>query len=486
MEEKKIRVYQTHIEISPYERGENPKLEKMLSLWVDAEYRYDDIAYHIENDTIYIPRGIDLYQISKLFDSTPFVCHITDKYKSISSYKMLFPPKNDTQAKAINYLTAKDEYSKMSSYAQQALTLDTGVGKTFVTINSILNMKIRAIIITHQDKVKNQWIDTFKEKTNVPESKLINIEGSKMIDDIIMGKVEGQFYFINHQTINSYARTYGWLAIKKLFERLNVGIKVFDEAHLSFKNVLRIDFFSNTAKTFYITATFGRSEPKEEALFKKCFASVAKFNSEDMNPDDKRKHIIYVPTLYRSNPNSFDIKLISTKYGFSVIRFIQYALHRDRENNMMRSFYHVFDMAMKLEGKILVTVPRIQDVEFIKEKIIENFFDISNSNEVGEIHSERTPEENEEAKSCRVICSTIKSCGTAVDIKGLRVVINLEPFSSDITCNQLSGRLREYAKDKDTYFFDLIDIGFDQCVRQHKKKINTLSKKCKSIQILRL
>lgn len=88
-------------------------------------------------------------------------------------------------------------------------------------------------------------------------------------------------------------------------------------------------------------------------------------------------------------------------------------------------------------------------------------------------------------EECDIICSTIKSCGTGVDIKGLRCIINAEPFSSHITANQLAGRLREYAPDKDTYFFDLIDIAFPSCENQYKSKLTNLRKKCKEVKVMK-
>jgi superfamily II DNA or RNA helicase len=484
-EEKKIRVYHTHIEISPYTFGENEKLERQLSIWVDAEYRYDPYGYYIENDVLYIPRGYNTYFLEKNFNSTAFVVREADKHKNFRGVHMLGTPRDRIQKEAIDFLSAKDKFTNASAYSQQALILDTGDGKTFTTINAILNYHMRALIITHQDKIKTQWINTFKEKTDVPEERLINISGSEIITKIMDNEIaEGYFYFINHQTINSYARTHGWLNIRKFFQKIAVGVKVFDEAHLSFKNVLRVDMFSNTVKTFYLTANFGRSDPKEVSLFRRCFSSVYKFGEETKNYEEKRKHIIYVPVLYRSNPSCAQLQMASNMYGFSVLGFSKYALHVDQENTQVRKFYYVLSIALKLEGKILITVPKISDTEYIKKLIEKEYPDLNKKIET--INSSNSKEENAENKDADIICSTIKSCGTGVDIKKLRCIINLEPFSSNITSNQLSGRLREYAKDKDTYFFDLIDIAFPTCERQYKTKLSYLKKKCKEIQVLRL
>lgn len=484
MEEKKIRVYHSHIEIFPYTLGENKILEKQLSIWIDAEYRYDPVGYYVMDDTLYVPRGYNIYALEKQFNSTAFTIKECDEYKSFRGVHMVLPPRDRIQEESIDFLSADGKFKNAVPYSQQALVLDTGDGKTYTCIHSIINLKMRAIIITHQDKIKNQWISSFLDKTDVPEDKLININGSGMITNIMKNKVEGYFYFINHQTITSYAKSHGPEAIRDFFKKIKVGIKVFDEAHLSFKNVIRIDMFSNTKKTFYLTANFGRSDSKESALFKKAFSSVYKFGEETKNYEEKRKHIIYVPVIYRSNPSMMHLQLASNMYGFSVLGFSKYALHLDPDKTMMRNFYQVFDIACNLEGKILVTVPKISDTEYMKSVIAKEYPHLNKT--IATINSNNSKEENEDAKKADIICSTIKSCGTGVDIHGLRCIINLEPFSSNITTNQLSGRLREYAKDKDTYFFDFIDIGFSVCERQYKTKLKLLKKKCKCIKVLNL
>ena len=88
-------------------------------------------------------------------------------------------------------------------------------------------------------------------------------------------------------------------------------------------------------------------------------------------------------------------------------------------------------------------------------------------------------EEKESAEKKDIIVSTIKSCGTGKDIKGLRCVICAEPIASKVVIQQTIGRLRPYAKDKNTYFFDIVDI----CIptvnwwwKARFKKIQTLVK----------
>ena len=481
---KQLISHHSHITIHPYKLGEIPALEKHLSVWVDAEYKYNPLGYDYDEktQTLYVPRGISSIMLERQCNTRMLTNHECVKPKRFNRVTMTCAPRDRIQTQSIDFLSGYGDKVDTLKFSQQALILDTGDGKTYTTTHAIINHRMTSIIITHQDAIKMQWIDTFKTKTTMPHDYLINLQGSDSILDVISGKKEGYIYFVNHQTLKSFAKQYGWEAVRKFFEIARIGIKVFDEAHLNFRNVLLIDFHSNVFKTFYLTANFGRTDTKEGILYKRVFSNVKQFGEETKNYAEKRKHIIYVPVLYRSTPSAYDKQYVLNNYGFSVLNFSNYALHEDPKRTQINKFLDILDIAMKMEGRILVTVPRIDDTEFIMKTIKDEYLDLTKT--IGTINSRNTKVHNEDVKeNCDIIVSTIKSCGTGVDIKKLRCVINMEPFSSHITSNQLAGRLREYSPTQDTYLFDLIDTAFPTCENQYRTKLTHMKKKCKEIQV---
>ena len=474
---KTLRVYQTHMELSPYTKGECKSLENYLSVWSKQLNRYTTQCFYYENNTLFIPRGISTSYIMRNMDITVLPMNYVSDYSKITSGEMLFEPKDTIQEDSIKFLCCKDQFSQNSIYNQFALTIDTGKGKTFCTIYSIMELGLKSIIITHQDKIKKQWIDTVEKMTTVKSNRCLNITGSSAIDMILNRKSSPKydFYFVNHQTLASYARSRGWDKIKEFFEKIEVGIKVYDEAHLFFENSIMIDFFSNTKKTFYLTATFERSAYGEEILYKRSFSSVIKFGEETTDYVENRKHVVFIVVYFKSRPRTGFVPNLRNIYGFSSYKYIDYELN-EGDAKILRVLDKIIDDTKRLEGKTLIISPKKSTVNAIADRISRITDD-----EVGRIYSDNTPEENTISKSKRYISSTIKSIGTGTDIKKLRVMINLEPIGSSLLASQVRGRLREYSSDKDTYLFYPVDTNVPEMVEMLQRIIPTMKKKCKEI-----
>lgn len=478
---KKIRVFRTHIEIYPYKEGECKQLEYMLSIWNPHTFSSNKIGYTINDETLYIPRGVSPIFLEKAFGSEPMIEYSSDPYKFMKEHPVpLVEPKDDIQRDSINFLTSSGNFARGARYAQLSLNADTGEGKTYCTIYTICQLGMRALIITHIDKIKRQWMSTCSTMFSFSQKSQVDIVGTAQMESIIAddNMPKGDIFFINHQTINAFVRKHGCEKLHDFFIKLNIGIKVFDEAHLEFKNIIMVDMFSNTFKTIYLTANFNRSQPEESKLFQRAFSNVMKFSTNSKEYAEKRRHIVYVPVLFSSNCPEYQSMMLKNNYGFDSKRYIDYALKTDEGNNLIHEIHTVIKKTSHLDGRILIVTPKIESCEFIKDYLEYNISDKT----IMTIHSKNSEENNFIAKNnADIIISTMKSVGTGVDIKGLRILINTEPYASSITANQMSGRLREYAPDKDTYYFDLVDVSIQRCYEMYKTRLRFLKKKCKEV-----
>ena len=478
-----IKVYNTHIEVYPYNKGDVPQIEKSYSKWDNVTHKYIEIGFYISDNVLYLPRGTSMTLLANLFKTTPILVSKADSSEKIKNFiDMKYEPRDRIQQESIDFLTSENQFKKGLNYSQYGLNLDTGDGKTYCMISGIVKLGMKAIIITHKSRIKKQWYDEFLSKTDISEDRIMCIEGSNDILSIINCIREADIYIVNHQTISSYARLYSWENVRVFFKKLKVGVKVIDEAHKFFENTLMLDFFSNVKRSYYLTATFTRSDPKEIGIFKKAFSSLYRFGEETLNYEEKRKHINLVVVLYHSKPTYQQIKNITGgAYGFNSYRYIDYALKNDEENTMIKIIKNIIDKTENLKGKILITSPKIESVEMIA-----NALKYETDKSIGVVHSKQSKDKNDESITKDIISSTIKGIGEGDNIKGLRILINTEPIASHALVDQLRGRLREYSETEDTYLFYLVDTSIAYTYEMFKRIKPVLQKKCKEIFMMRM
>lgn len=473
-----IRVFHTHIEVYPYQKGDRYDIEKLLSTYDPATHSLIPIGYYIQNDILYLPRGISTTLLADKFRASPTMVTKCDDYTKIKKGSSKYKPKSTMQDHAIKFLCAEDQFAYTGRYSQLGLNLQTGDGKTYSAVTAILKYKIKAIIITHQDKIKQQWIKSFTDMTTFPEEELINISGTDVMEMIMKGKIKGEVYLVNHQTIESYARVHGWTKIREFFKKIKVGIKIIDESHKFFTDTLMLDFFSNCYKTFYLTATYGRSD-SSNVVYKRAFASLTRFGEETLNYKDKRKHTNFVITYFKSRPKYGVTPDFNTYYGFSAYKYIDYELNESNEA-IYRVLETILDKTSNLEGKTLIFSPKIDSVEKIAE-YVKNY----TSKKVGILHS-KSEDNQADVLESDIISTTVKSAGEGLDIKGLRIIICLEPIGSQNLADQVRGRLREYSKEDDTFMFYVVDTSVHKTVTYLKNILPAMKKTCKELMTISL
>ena len=434
--EKKIVLYNTRIDIHGYEIGDCEELESSLCVWNQIYFRLEPrgLQYNEKEKILSVPRGIDVnFLVSKL-KAPVYTDTNYNKFDKVN-LKLKYEPRNDIQIKSLAFLTGEGKFKYTQEYSQLSLNLDTGDGKTYCVIASLCLHKMKAIIITHTENIKDQWKKSLIKFTNIDPRRICDLTGTKKMEDMFTEDTDDyDMYLVNHGTIQSYAKKNGWENLNRFFEYIRVGIKVFDEAHLHFKSIINVDLNTNVHKTFYLTATFERTDKSEDRVFHLCFKNIAKYGYETRG--EKRKHIKYVAVKFNSKPNMEDQMSIKTKMGFNRHAYMDYQINKGIIFDVVK---YVMDTFGKLDGKALVLSSKIESADKLKDMIVEWYPDKS----VGIYHSKISKAEKEGIKEYDIISSTPQSCGTGFDVPGLRYNIMLEPYNATITANQVCGRLRE-------------------------------------------
>ena len=134
---------------------------------------------------------------------------------------------------------------------------------------------------------------------------------------------------------------------------------------------------------------------------------------------------------------------------------------------------------MKKQGKCLWYIGTNNAILKVRDWIYDNYPELVR--QVG-IYTTLTPKEHKrEQLDKKIILSTTKSAGAAMDIKGLVETVNLaEPFKSRVLAQQSFGRTRA----DNTIYKDLVDMGFSQsrAYYNHKKPVfSKYATSCKEI-----
>ena len=473
----KLTIFNTHMEVTPYVKEDIPYIEKIFTALDRFSAKEYACAYMIFNNTLYIPKGSPVGQFKSFLESVSYDTNIDPFDDMDDDFKSLYKPRNKLQQESIDFLSSEE------NGCQLALNLATGFGKTFCVAYASTQMKLKTIIITPNESLKYQWIKTYSTMFDYRPKHLMNISGSNIISDIMDGSIEAnrEVYFVNHQTLRSYMIQYGPYALHEFFKKIKVGIKVYDESHMEFANILMIDFFTNTKFTWYLTATFDRSDKTESKCFKKAFSSVKTFGEyESLQAVDK--HVIYHIVNINTRASYKEKLKITGWQGMTTVSYARYAFFTDKNDTTYKTIKSLIEKLNDSEGKILIFVGLIEAIEVVVNKLKKDFPNKS----IAAFHSKVSKEEKESAVNKDIIVSTVKSCGTGKDIKGLRAVICAEELASKILAKQIIGRLRPYGEGKDTYYFDIVNICIPSVTYWFRSRFKTIQPLVKEVVNLQL
>ena len=359
---------------------------------------------------------------------------------------------------------------------------------TYTSCVGAVLYKRKTLVICHRAELLKQWHSTFIEKIGMDDSDIHTLTTEDFLAAEQMKLDLGDVYLLSHQTFRFalHAMNNDFERVSKAIENFGIGLKIIDEAHLEFRNIVDIDMCMNIKRNLYLTATDGRSSKDENAIFKHVFTNAVKFTK---NAKHKNKWIEYCTIFINTNVpykvSKFQLEngrgMSATKYGKAVIKRDRNKTHFHAINELLRVIFTRDEHA-----KVLIFMPLIElcdELEFFINTHLNKDQSFDYDLRVGTINSHNTKLENERSSKCDVIISTILSCGTGKDIPGLTDIICCSPFKSAITTQQVLGRLRYYGKN--CGYWDIVDesVKMDMIFAKIRSKtIKTIALSMSSMQ----
>ena len=477
MQDNRIKVTNTAIIIDNYELHESEQLEHPFQIYDPVYHRMNYLGFYYdkENKRIYLPGGLDLWWVRKAINEKYYTRIDPYPYKKISNIRMKYKPRDNEQLETLKFTAGLEEYDGNQYAPQLSINLSTGKGKTYCSIATIAFYQIKSIIITGSNSLLTQWEQNIIEYTNLHSSDIFRINGSDICNMILNGssnKAENASVFLcSHGTLRSFGDRYGWDKVGELFKKLGIGMKFFDECHTNYDNMLMIDFFTNVFKTFYVTATPGRSDWKENHIFQISLKNVPNIDLFDENKDP---HTSYIALKWNSNPTAMDIsKCKSSMYGLDRNKYMEYLTKKPEFYELLRV---IMDLVIKCKGRALLYIGTNDGILRVYYWICQNYPEFIG--DIGIFTSLVSKEDKMKEKKKRLLLSTTKSAGLGEHIEGLKLTVVLaEPFKSDIVFRQTLGRTR----DPNTIDIETVDLGFKYTKKYYYAKLPTANKYAKDV-----
>ena len=479
----KIILYPTRTIIEGYYER-NAKLESPLNVWNKVTHSYDFQAYIKDEETnrIVLPTTYSLkylmnqYPDYEVEDRRPFCEMYFDTMRNKRIINMKYDYRDDIQRGAVKFLNEKTR-SKYK-YMQRYLCLRTGEGKTYCAVRYIASNGERPIIFVDQDALGKQWRERIKEYTDTTEEEIYYISGKASIDRLMKMTDEEifniKFFICCYRTVtNNLKVNQGSKELDELFNKLKLTLKIYDEAHIEYRSIFSMDMITNL-RAIYLSATPKRSEANEDKVYQNMFQNVEKFFSYHVTGEVDDNYHNIVMYNWDSKPRYVDQANCATQYGFSMAKYCQYLMQDEVYDKFEEFLYKVlFEFVLKNRKKKKVAL--LFGTNALLDKFYDNLVKYCSDNQfkltIGKFNSSINKEERLKQLESDIIITTDKSFSKGMDVKGIQVLINTVPFSSDTKLIQTIGRLRPLPN-KEVIFFDINDLGFEAIRNQSRNKKN--------------
>lgn len=444
---------------------------KSFAVYDKVTHKYTNNVFTISNYDVYTPASIDPEIIRGYFPNDIIVYNKKCSKTIINEFNMIHFPRNEIQKQALNFLLSmKNDDNKR----ERLLALNTGTGKTFVTISFISQMKLKPFIVVDQIGLADQWKREFLKHSDLKEDEIKILSGRASVEEALENPEKYKAFIAIHKTLNMMLSE-SLKSINILMNKLEIGIRVFDEAHVNFKNVCMISSLSNVEFTVFLTATPNRSNFMDNLVYRKVFGKLPYYNGQNIITE---KYQTVFLGHYDSHP-SIDIReTIKTQRGLNIPRWSKHIL-TDGFDYYIDSLYTLIDKFQLIERKkqTVIYLPTIELIEKTYQFLSEHYEGIDVGMYIGKVSEEKRLEVLKQ----QFIITNEKIFGRAMDLETLEFVITYLPISSPITVEQIIGRLR-YHEGKLQILIDMTDRGFPECRAQSYSRKRVYKQKAKIIK----
>jgi superfamily II DNA or RNA helicase len=385
----------------------------------------------------------------------------------------------DYQLPVLSYLEKPLPLSKF-------VDLQTGKGKSFVALQALAGYGKRFAIIIKPMYIE-KWVDDVIKTYDIEPKDIVVIRGSSQLMALLMlakeGLVTQKVIILSNKTHQNWIKLYekyrndtldmGYACVpEQFFEVLGVGVRLVDEVHQDFHFNLKLDLYSNVARSISLSATLINSDPFLVKMYEMVFPRSERYEGMALH-----RYIDAYAVHYRlAKPESIRTEEHGGR-GYSHGALEKSIMrHPPTKNNYFRLIEKLIETSfLRIERpkkKLLVFAASIAMCTLLTEYFEHRF---------GELRVRRYVEDDDYQNlfDSDIVFTTLLSAGTAVDIPDLTTVILTTAIASEQSNVQGLGRLRELP-DHPTSFYYLVCTDIPKHMEYHSKKVTMLKERAKS------
>ncbi len=421
-----------------YERGKPIRRFMPIRIYASAKDDRTEFRYHINL--------LDRFRAQLTANNVPldkveFVDHAL--YEPVPIELKLISGKvpREHQIPLIDYM------SKMDANRSKLITSYPGSGKGFSAMSAMKNLGVRTMIVVRAQYIE-KWAEELEQEVELRKGDLITVQGSKGLISVmnlaLMGELDAKIIIVGNRTLLNYIKAYEKepnfedqypIHPEQLYEKLGIGLRVIDEAHMDFHFNFKQDTYTHVPYAISMTATIDSDQEFMNNMYRIMWPV------ETRGPDVREDPYIVSTCLWYNVEHYNRIRYQNHKKQYSHIEF-ENSIRRNKI--MLANYLKIPELMVRTKferyhepgQKMLIFCASVAMCTIFTEHLKKKFPQFSVARYVGE-------DNWEDLHNNDIVVSTIQSAGTAVDILNLRYVLMTVALSSKQTNIQVVGRLRK-------------------------------------------
>lgn len=329
--------------------------------------------------------------------------------------------------------------------------LQTGRGKTLIALTAMSRLGVRTAINLRGGYV-DRWIPDLKEFFNLGKGELLVIRGRDALLSLINMAVSKdpdldrvKVIIFTSKTIYNYIKEFDLdpnnfiyqVRPENLYEVLGVGLKIVDELHEDYHLNFKSDIYSNVANGIYLSATLDTKDPFRNRMYNIAHPPDTWLAAEyDAYVEVRAKNYTMVDLDSVRTTQRGDVKYSHTAYEASILE--NPTLRENYCKIIYESFAYEFFTESPYEPgqKAMIFCSTVDMCNVVRDYLLTKTVDLTVEVFVAGVPTKILLHSD-------IVVTTVESAGTAVDVKGLKVVCLTRALDKFEKNEQIKGRLRK-------------------------------------------